>query len=204
VANTLKSIDELLGVLVEHEASDLHLAAGSPPVIRVNGRLQRVPELEKLTPEDTRTIVYRILSTEQQKTLETRRQIDFSYSIPGVARFRVNAYFQRTSVGAAFRLIPTEIKTLEQLALPAKLYELADMARGLILVTGPTGSGKSATLASLLDHINRNRHEHIPRSRTRSSSSTGTAAASSTSARSAPTRRPSPKGSALRSARTPT
>jgi twitching motility protein PilT len=161
VANTLKSIDELLGVLVEQDASDLHLAAGSPPVIRVNGRLQRVPELEKLTPEDTRTIVYRILSTEQQKTLETRRQIDFSYSIPGVARFRVNAYFQRTSVGAAFRLIPTEIKTLEQLALPANLYELADMARGLVLVTGPTGSGKSTTLASLLDHINRNRHEHI-------------------------------------------
>ena len=161
MSNTLKSIDELLGVLVEHDASDLHLAAGSPPVIRVNGRLQRVPELAKLTPEDTRTIVYRILSTEQQKTLETRRQIDFSYSIPGIARFRVNAYFQRTSVGAAFRLIPAEIKTLEQLNMPPRLYELADMARGLVLVTGPTGSGKSTTLASLLDHINRNRHEHI-------------------------------------------
>jgi twitching motility protein PilT len=130
-------------------------------VIRVNGRLQRVPEVDKLTSEDTRTIVYRILSTEQQKTLETRRQIDFSYSIPGMARFRVNAYFQRTSVGAAFRLIPAEIKSLEQLNMPPKLYELADMARGLVLVTGPTGSGKSTTLASLLDHINRNRHEHI-------------------------------------------
>ena len=161
MSNTLKSIDELLGVLVEQNASDLHLAAGSPPVIRVNGRLQRVPGIEKLTPEDTRTIVYRILSTEQQKMLETRRQIDFSYSIPGVARFRVNAYFQRTSVGAAFRLIPAEIKSLEQLALPETLYELADMARGLVLITGPTGSGKSTTLASLLDYINRNRHEHI-------------------------------------------
>ena len=161
MSNTLKSIDELLGVLVEHNASDLHLAAGSPPVIRVNGRLQRVPELEKLTPEDTRTIVYRILSTEQQKLLETRRQIDFSYSVPGTARFRVNAYFQRTSVGAAFRLIPAEIKTLDELNVPPRLYELADMARGLVLVTGPTGSGKSTTLASLIDHINRNRHEHI-------------------------------------------
>ena len=116
MANELHSIDELLSVMVEHNASDLHLAAGSPPVIRVNGRLQRVPELEKLAPEDTRTIVYRILSTEQQKLLETRRQIDFSYSIPGIARFRVNAYFQRTSVGAAFRLIPAEIKSLEELA----------------------------------------------------------------------------------------
>ncbi len=161
MANTLQSIDELLGVMVEHNASDLHLAAGSPPVIRVNGRLQRVPGLDKLVPEDTRTIVYRILSTEQQKTLETRRQIDFSYEIPGVARFRVNAYFQRTSVGAAFRLVPAEIKSLEQLALPERLYELADMARGLILVTGPTGSGKSTTLAALLDHINQTRHEHI-------------------------------------------
>ena len=161
MSNTLKSIDELLSVMVEHNASDLHLAAGSPPVIRVNGRLQRVPGLDKLVPEDTRTIVYRILSTEQQKTLETRRQIDFSYEIPGVARFRVNAYFQRTSVGAAFRLVPAEIKSLEQLALPERLYELADMARGLILVTGPTGSGKSTTLAAMLDHINQNRHEHI-------------------------------------------
>ena len=111
MSNTLKSIDELLSVMVEHNASDLHLAAGSPPAIRVNGRLQRVPGLDRLVPEDTRTIVYRILSTEQQKTLETSRQIDFSYEIPGVARFRVNAYFQRTSVGAAFRLVPAEIKT---------------------------------------------------------------------------------------------
>ena len=93
--------------------------------------------------------------------LETRRQLDFSYSIPGLARFRVNAYFQRTSVGAAFRLIPHEIKTLEELGLPARLYELADKPRGLVLVTGPTGSGKSTTLASLLDRINRSRHEHI-------------------------------------------
>ena len=191
-------------MLVEHNASDLHLAAGSPPVIRVNGHLQRVPGLEKLTPEDTRTIVYRILSTEQQKTLETRRQIDFSYAIPGVARFRVNAYFQRTSVGAAFRLIPAEIKSLEQLRMPERLYELADMARGLILVTGPTGSGKSTTLASLLDHINTTGTSTSSRSRTRSSSCTSTRAASSTSARSARTRRRSPRRSARRSARTPT
>ena len=105
--------------------------------------------------------MYRILSTEQQKLLETRRQIDFSHSIPGLARFRVNAYFQRAAVGAAFRLIPDEIKSLEQLGIPTRLYELADKPRGLVLVTGPTGSGKSTTLASLLDHINHTRHEHI-------------------------------------------
>ena len=157
----LHSIDDLLTVMVERNASDLHLTAGSPPVIRVNGRLERLPDHEQLTPEETRTMMYRVLSTEQQKTLETRRQIDFSHSIPGLARFRVNAYFQRAAVGAAFRLIPDNIKSLEQLGIPTRLYELADKPRGLVLVTGPTGSGKSTTLASLLHHINQTRHEHI-------------------------------------------
>jgi twitching motility protein PilT len=161
VTNELHSIDDLLTVMVERNASDLHLTAGSPPVIRVTGRLERFPDHEQLTPEQIRTLMYRILSTEQQKVLETRRQIDFSHSIPGLARFRVNAYFQRDSIGAAFRLIPDEIKTLEQLGIPTRLYELADQPRGLVLVTGPTGSGKSTTLASLLDHVNRTRHEHI-------------------------------------------
>jgi twitching motility protein PilT len=147
--------------MVERSASDLHLSAGSPPVIRVNGRLERLPDFEKLSPEETRDLVYRIVSTEQQKHLETRRQLDFSYSVPGLARFRVNAYFQRAAIGAAFRLIPAEIKPLEELNMPAKLYELADKPRGLVLVTGPTGSGKSTTLASLLDYINHTRHEHI-------------------------------------------
>jgi twitching motility protein PilT len=161
VKNDLHSIDDLLTVMVERNASDLHLSAGSPPVIRVTGRLEPLPDYEQLTPEEIRTLMYRILSTEQQKVLETRRQIDLSHSIPGLARFRVNAYFQRDSVGAAFRLIPDDIKTLDQLGIPAKLYELADKPRGLVLVTGPTGSGKSTTLASLLDHVNRTRHEHI-------------------------------------------
>ena len=157
----LHSVDELLTVMVEREASDLHLTAGSQPVIRVTGRLERLTDYEQLTPEEVRTLMYRILSTEQQKVLETRRQIDLSHSIPGVARFRVNAYFQRDSVGAAFRLIPDEVKSLDQLGIPTRLYELADKPRGLVLVTGPTGSGKSTTLASLLDHINHTRNEHI-------------------------------------------
>src|SRR5439155_18916015 len=119
--------------MVEREASDLHLTAGSPPVIRVNGRLERLPDFEKLTPEETRDLVYRIVSTEQQKQLETKRQLDFSYSVPGLARFRVNAYFQRAAIGAAFRLIPAEIKSLEDLNMPARPYELADNPRGLVL-----------------------------------------------------------------------
>ena len=161
VADGTQSIDDLLAVMVEHDASDLHLTAGSPPVIRVNGILERVPDTAKMTPEETRTLVYRILSTEQQKLLETRRQLDFSYTIPGLARFRVNSYYQRASIGAAFRLIPAKIKTLEELALPERLYEFCEKPRGLVLVTGPTGSGKSTTLASLLDKINRTRSEHI-------------------------------------------
>ena len=161
MANEILSIDDLLTVTVEHDASDLHLTAGSPPVLRVVGRLQRLADYTKLEPEELRVLIYRILSTEQQKFLETRRQLDFSYTVPGLARFRVNAYFQRGSVAAAFRLIPAEIRPLEQLGMPENLYELADKPRGLILVTGPTGSGKSTTLASMLDYINRNRHDHI-------------------------------------------
>jgi twitching motility protein PilT len=161
VAITVNSIDDLLAIMVDRNASDLHLTAGSPPVIRVNGRLERLPDYENLDGDETRDLVYRIVSTEQQKQLETKRQIDFSHSVPGLARFRVNAYFQRATIGAAFRMIPAEIKTLEQLNLPDRLYELAEKPRGLVLVTGPTGSGKSTTLASLLDHVNRTRHEHI-------------------------------------------
>jgi twitching motility protein PilT len=161
VASTPLNIDDLLAVTVERGASDLHLTAGSPPVIRVNGRLERLADRDKVTPDESRTLLYRILSTEQQKLLETRRQLDFSYSVPGLARFRVNTYFQRTSVGAAFRMIPAQIKPLEELGIPTRLYELAEKPRGLVLVTGPTGSGKSTTLASLIDHVNSTRHEHV-------------------------------------------
>src|SRR6185312_8734137 len=131
------------------------------PVIRLNGRLQRVEEFPRLTPDDTQRLLYRILSTEQQKHLEINRQIDVSHSIPGLARFRVNVYFQRESLGAAFRMIPTELKTLEDLGLPSQLHELSIKPRGLVLVTGPTGSGKSTTLAAVVDEINRTRDDHI-------------------------------------------
>ena len=155
------SIDDLLRRAHELEASDLHVTPGTEPVVRVRGKLQRLDEFEKLTPDVTRELVYRILSTHQQKTLETKRNVDLAYSLPGVARFRVNAFFQRQAIGAAFRMIPSEIKSLDELGLPAQLGDLAAKPRGLVLVTGPTGSGKSTTLAAMLDMINRSRSEHI-------------------------------------------
>ena len=155
------SIDKLLEEMVSLDASDLHLTVGSPPVVRVRGDLERLDSHPRLMPDDTREMLYRILSTEQQKQLEVSRQLDTSYSIPGLARFRVNIYFQRASLGAAFRFIPNRLKTLEELGLPPHLLELAAQPRGLVLVTGPTGSGKSTTLATLIDHVNRTRTDHI-------------------------------------------
>src|SRR6266542_3285641 len=155
------SIDELLEHMVERNASDLHVTTGTPPAIRVRGEVQRLEGYDSLTSEDTQQLLYRILSSEQQKQLELKRQLDFSHSIPGLARFRVNVYFQRESIGAAFRLIPAELKTLEELGIPSSLHHLAEKPRGIVLVTGPTGSGKSTTLAALIDEINRNRAEHI-------------------------------------------
>jgi twitching motility protein PilT len=155
------SIDTLLEQMVAHNASDLHVTVGSKPVLRLRGSLHRLEDLPVLTAEDTRHLLYRITSTEQQKKLELDRQLDMSYSIPGVARFRVNIYSQRESLAGAFRLIPTELKTLEELGMPKSLYEFCEKPRGLVLVTGPTGSGKSTTLSSLIDEINRTRADHI-------------------------------------------
>jgi twitching motility protein PilT len=155
------SIDTLLERVAAEDASDLHVTAGSPPVLRLRGRLQPLEEFEPFTPEQTRDLLYRILSTEQQKRLEVDRQLDFSYSVPGVARFRVNVYYQRDSLAAAFRLVPRIIKSADELGLPDVLRELALEPRGLVLVTGPTGSGKSTTLATMIDEVNSTRAEHI-------------------------------------------
>src|SRR3954453_18192269 len=157
----LTSIDDLLEQMVAHGASDLHVTVGSPPAFRVRGHIVRAEGYEPLTSDDTRSLLYRILSSEQQKHFELKRQLDFAYSMPGLARFRVNVYYQREAVSAAFRLIPQEIKTLEELSLPPILHSLATYPRGLVLVTGPTGSGKSTTLAAIIDEINRTRSEHI-------------------------------------------
>ncbi len=155
------AIDTLLEQVTEQGASDLHLTADSPPVIRVRGELEPLDGFEPLSAEQTRDLLYRMLSTERQKHLEIKRQLDFSHAVPGLARFRVNVYFQRESVGAAFRLIPDRIKSADELGLPAVLLELAEKPRGLVLVTGPTGSGKSTTLATMLDEVNRKRSQHI-------------------------------------------
>jgi len=155
------SIDDLLREMHARDASDLHLTPGSEPAVRIRGQVERLGDFPKLSPEETRELVYRILSTEQQKVLETRRNVDLAYSLPGVSRFRVNVYFQRATIGAAFRAIPSEIKSLQELGLPDILGDLAAKPRGLVLVTGPTGSGKSTTLATLIDQINRTRAEHI-------------------------------------------
>ena len=161
VPAAVRSIDDLLEAMVARGASDLHLSVGTPPAIRVRGELERLEGAPVLTPEDTQQLLYRVLSTEQQKQLEIKRQIDTSHSVPGLARFRVNVYFQREALGAAFRVIPEELKTLEELNLPRSLAELAMQPRGLVLVTGPTGSGKSTTLAAMIDEVNRNRTDHI-------------------------------------------
>src|ERR1700761_6119898 len=155
------SIDTLLERAATEDASDLHVTAGSPPLLRTRGRLAPLDEFDAFEPEETRDLLYRVLSTEQQKRLEVDRQIDFSYSVPGVARFRVNVYFQRDTLAAAFRLVPQMIKSAYDLGLPEVLLELAKEPRGLVLVTGPTGSGKSTTLATMIDSINESRPMHI-------------------------------------------
>src|SRR3954467_12372363 len=157
----LTSIDDLLEQLVARGASDLHISIASPPAIRRRGHIERLEGYEPMTSDDTRALLYRILNSEQQKQFEIKRQLDFAYAIPGLARFRVNIYYQREAVGAAFRVIPTDIKSAEELGLPAVLHDLAQQPRGIVLVTGPTGSGKSTTLAAIIDEINRTRSEHI-------------------------------------------
>src|ERR687896_734790 len=151
---------EVLLQVMEREASDLHLTSGAPPMIRHHGKLHAL-EYPNLTPQLCREVIYSILTNDQRQRLETDWQIDFAYSIPGRARFRVNAYFQRASIGAAFRLIPHEMPALGDLGLPSTLEDFTKKPRGFVLVTGPTGSGKSTTLAAMLDLINETRHEHI-------------------------------------------
>src|SRR3954453_11854142 len=141
-------------------ASDLHLTVGAPPMVRERGKLRPL-DYPKLSSQDTREIVYSILNNDQRKKLENEWQIDLSYSVPGRARFRVNAYFQSASIGAVMRTIPQDIPKFDSLGLPEVLKDFTRKPRGFVLVTGPTGSGKSTTLASMIDMINEDRHEHI-------------------------------------------
>jgi twitching motility protein PilT len=154
-------IPELLEIVVARGASDLHLTSGTAPVVRLNGQLQRLQDYADLEPDQLQRMIYSILTQKQRERLEQDLELDVSYALPGRGRFRVNVYFQRDSLGAAFRMIPFEIKSIENLGLPRQTEDFARLPRGLVLVTGPTGSGKSTTLASLVDVINSERDEHI-------------------------------------------
>src|SRR6202023_3193714 len=138
-----------------------HVSAGAHPTIRVRGHLTPLENYPKLSGTDTREIVYSILNSDQRQRLETDWQLDFAYSIPGHARFRVNAYYQRGAIGAAVRLSTVNLSSIDELGLPKTVHEVTRKPRGLVLVTGPTGSGKSTSLAAMIDQINRTREEHI-------------------------------------------
>jgi twitching motility protein PilT len=152
---------DLLLTMLEGGASDLHITAGARPAIRVNGELTQMDDYPVLTPPVIQRVMYAAITQRQREIFEEELELDFAYSVPGRARFRVNMYRQRDSVGAAFRIIPFEIKKLEDLGVPNTVANFAQLPRGFVLVTGPTGSGKSTTLASLLDLANRTRKEHI-------------------------------------------
>src|SRR3954468_6388316 len=154
------TLPDLLKYLVEKDGSDLHIATNTPPQVRVHGHLQRV-EGANMTPADTKQLTYSVLTDAQKKRFEESNELDFSFGIRGLARFRCNVFNQRGAVGAVYRVIPEKIRSLQDLSLPSVLGTLADRRRGLVLITGPTGSGKSTTLAAILDKINTDRHDHI-------------------------------------------
>jgi twitching motility protein PilT len=153
-------IAELLAFTVKNKASDLHLSAGLPPMIRVDGDVRRI-NLPPLEHKELHDMIYDIMNDYQRKEYEENYEIDFSFEIPGMARFRVNAFNQNRGCGGVFRTIPTEILTFEDLNCPAVFKDIIDVPRGLILVTGPTGSGKSTTLAAMIDYLNKKEHGHI-------------------------------------------
>jgi twitching motility protein PilT len=154
-------LGDVLGRALDAGASDLHLTAGSPPLLRINGELVPVQDFEPLDPGMLQRVLYAVLTQHQRERFEEDLELDFAYSLPGRARFRVNLYRQREALGAAFRRIPYEIKDLDALGMPPQVAKFASLPRGLVLVTGPTGSGKSTTLAAIIDLANRTRHDHI-------------------------------------------
>ena len=154
------NLPDLLKATADRGGSDLHLSAGSPPQVRVNGHLQRL-DLPVLTPDVLKALAYSVLTDAQKKKFEETWELDLAFGLQGVGRFRANVFTQRGAVGAVFRMIPESIKSLDELGLPPVLATLADRPRGLVLVTGPTGSGKSTTLAAMIDRINEDRPGHI-------------------------------------------
>jgi twitching motility protein PilT len=156
----MAKIDAFFKLMHEQGASDLHLTASQPPSLRIRGDIERI-KYKVLDNDDLRGMLYEITPEEKIKVFEETGDVDFGYEIPGLARYRANFFMQKNGVGAVFREIPTSIMTAEQLGLPPVISKLATLPRGLVLVTGPTGSGKSTTLASIIDVANRNRKDHI-------------------------------------------
>ena len=157
----LPTLSDLLKRMVDSGGSDLHVTTNSPPRIRVNGELKPLDDIPPLGPAETKQLAYSILTDAQKHRFEENLELDFSFGIKNIARFRGNLFNQRGATAGVFRVIPFEIKTFDQLKLPPVLHKLCERPRGLILVTGPTGSGKSTTLATMLDSINETRHEHM-------------------------------------------
>jgi twitching motility protein PilT len=155
------TLTDLMNVLIDSGGSDLHIKAGEPPVIRVHGDLVRLEQYPRLTPEDTKELMYSILAPDQRATFETELELDTAFQIRGRGRFRVNVMQQQFCVGGVMRLIPEVMQTIDDLGLPQVLKEISLLPRGLVLVTGPTGSGKSTTLAACINHINGLRRSHI-------------------------------------------
>ena len=154
------TLHELLKVMVDSNASDLHITTGSPPMIRLDGKLVPIKH-PPLTPPETKDLCYSVIKDLQKQKFEENWELDFSFGLQGLSRFRANIFMQRGAVAGAFRLIPFKIRNLRELGLPPVVSELARKPRGLLLVTGPTGSGKTTTLAAIIDQINQERHEHI-------------------------------------------
>uniref|UniRef100_UPI0025875EBB type IV pilus twitching motility protein PilT n=1 Tax=Diaphorobacter sp. TaxID=1934310 RepID=UPI0025875EBB len=153
-------ITQLLAFSVKNKASDLHLSAGLPPMIRVHGDVRRI-NVDALDHKTVHAMVYDIMSDAQRKTYEEFLEVDFSFEIDGLARFRVNAFNQNRGAGAVFRTIPSKVLTMEDLGMGEVFRKITDVPRGLVLVTGPTGSGKSTTLAAMLDYLNNTKYHHI-------------------------------------------
>lgn len=155
------TIVQMLDLLVAHEASDLHLVAGHPPTVRLHGKLMAIQGEAALTAAQTHDLIYPLMTEDQKKKFETIKEVDFGYQFGNKGRFRINVYTQRGTMAAALRLIPLRIKSIDELGLPQICHTLTEVNMGLVLVTGPTGTGKSSTLAAMLDEINRTRAEHI-------------------------------------------
>lgn len=157
----MPTLQELLNKTIENKASDLHICAGLPPQMRIDGSLKPIPGTKPLTPEESKSISLEMLSEDQKKRLATSRELDLSFSIGEKARIRANIFFQMGTVAGAFRNIPYIIRSAEDLGIPDNIMRLTDKPRGLVLVTGPTGSGKSTTLAAMIERVNQTRSDHI-------------------------------------------